>query len=207
MAKLSHPNIIAVYDFGTTSEGHLYFVMEFIEGANLHAIIRAQELSADQALWLAGQVCAAVAYAHGKGVVHRDIKPANVMVDTEGNAKVADFGLARLTDAGAEQLGHTQTGTVMGTPDYMAPEQMRGMNVDHRADIYSLGVMLYEMVAGHRPFEGVTRAEIIRLLRRAGFAILECMALGFTADGGLSWPAWLPGLRAHGFLIAAEKPR
>jgi len=151
MAKLNHPNIIAVHDFGTTSAGHLFFVMEFVDGANLHAIIHGPGLEPAQALSITVQVCEALAFAHEHGVVHRDIKPANVMVDQRGRAKVADFGLARLTDPGAEQMGHTMTGTVMGTPDYMAPEQMKGMNVDHRADIYSLGVMLYEMLCQDVP--------------------------------------------------------
>src|SRR6266446_503828 len=122
MAKLSHPNIIAVHDFGATSEGHLFFVMEFIAGANLHAVIHEVGLNADQALYLAGEVCAALTYAHRKGVVHRDIKPANVMVDGDSHVKVADFGLARLTDVNPELHGMTMTGMVMGTPDYMAPE-------------------------------------------------------------------------------------
>src|SRR5260221_5564850 len=168
MAKLNHPNIIAGHDFGTTREGHLFFVMEYVEGANLADIIHHgavagvnavagvsdpgyNNLTPDQSLSIAEQVCIALAYAHNKGIVHRDIKPANVMVDTESHVKVADFGLARLTDPGAEQLGHTMTGTVMGTPDYMAPEQCRGMNVDHRADIYSLGVMIYEMMCREVP--------------------------------------------------------
>ncbi len=151
MAKLNHPHIITVFDFGQTAEGHLFFVMEFVEGANLADIIHQVGLAPDQALSLAGKVCAALAYAHGKGVIHRDIKPANVMVDAENQVKVADFGLARLTDPTAETYGTTMTGTIMGTPDYMAPEQMRGMNVDHRADIYSLGVMLYEMLCRETP--------------------------------------------------------
>src|SRR6266446_584590 len=151
MAKLNHPNIVAVHDFGTTRERHLFFVMEFVSGANLHSIIHEAGLNPDQALWLAGEICAALAYAHGKGVVHRDIKPANVMVNRESHVKVADFGLARLTDATPEMHGMTMTGMVMGTPDYMAPEQKRGMNVDHRADIYSVGVMLYEMVCREVP--------------------------------------------------------
>ena len=159
MAKLSHPHIIAVHDFGTTSEGHLYFSMEFVEGANLHQIIHSQGLAPKQALALATQVCDALAtqvcdalaYAHGKGVVHRDIKPANVMIDAEGHVKVADFGLARLNGASPENFGMTNPGFVMGTPAYMAPEQTRGMDVDHRADIYSLGVMLYEMLCRETP--------------------------------------------------------
>ena len=151
MAKLNHPHIISVHDFGQTSEGHLFFAMEFVEGANLHDIIHGPGLAPEQALAIAAQICTALAYAHGKGVVHRDIKPANVMLDTDSQVKVADFGLARLTDNSAADFGHTMTGTVMGTPDYMAPEQMKGMNVDHRADIYSLGVMLYEMLCRETP--------------------------------------------------------
>ena len=151
MAKLSHPNIIAVHDFGTTHEGHLFFSMEFVEGANLHEIIHGPGITPRQALALAAQVCDALAYAHGKGVVHRDIKPANVMVDAESHVKVADFGLARLMEANPENFGMTVSGIVMGTPAYMAPEQTRGMNVDHRADIYSLGVMLYEMLCRETP--------------------------------------------------------
>jgi predicted Ser/Thr protein kinase len=151
MARLHHPNIITVFDFGTTAEGHLFFAMEFVEGVNLADAIHREGLTPAQTLSIAEQVCTALAYAHGKGIVHRDIKPANVMLSTEGQVKVADFGLARLTDPTAEQMGHTMTGTVMGTPDYMAPEQMRGMNVDHRADIYSLGVMLYEMLCKEVP--------------------------------------------------------
>ncbi len=151
MAKLSHPNIIAVYGFGSTTEGHLYFFMEYVEGANLHEMIRGPGLAPAQALEIITGVCDALAYAHAKGVVHRDIKPANVMVSHDGEVKVADFGLARLTDPVSAQEGFTQTGTVVGTPDYMAPEQKHGLHVDHRADIYSLGVMLYEMLCRDLP--------------------------------------------------------
>ena len=151
MAKLSHPNIISVFDFGTTGEGHLFFVMEYVEGANVSQIIRGPGLGPDQAVAIAGQVCTALAYAHGKGVVHRDIKPANVMVSTDGTAKVADFGLARVAGADPADFGQTVTGTIMGTAEYMSPEQKRGMAVDHRADIYSVGVMLYEMLCKEPP--------------------------------------------------------
>ncbi len=153
LGKLNHPNILAVHKFGTTPEGHLYFAMEYVEGANLQQMIRGPGLAPMQALVILGGVCDALAYAHGKGVVHRDIKPANVMVSVEGHVKVADFGLARLTDptASIEQAGYTVTGTIIGTLDYMAPEQMRGSIADHRADIYSLGVMLYEMLCREVP--------------------------------------------------------
>jgi serine/threonine protein kinase len=150
MAKLSHPHIITVFNFGNTGEGHLFFVMEFVEGANLQDIIRKAGMEPAQALALVAQVCTALAYAHEKGIVHRDIKPANVMVDLAGQAKVADFGLARLNGI-AEEPGYTVTGAVLGTPDYMAPEQKHGTKVDHRADIYSVGVMLYEMLCRETP--------------------------------------------------------
>jgi serine/threonine protein kinase len=151
MAKLNHPNIVSVFDFGTTTEGHLYFVMEFVEGTTLHHLIKTTGLKPTQCLELIVSVCEALQYAHGEGVVHRDIKPANVLVDTKGRVKVADFGLARMDSPTSEQWGQTMTGMVLGTPDYMAPEQKQGSRVDHRADIYSLGVMLYEMLCGQIP--------------------------------------------------------
>jgi serine/threonine protein kinase len=151
MAKLNHPSIVSVFDFGTTSEGHLFFVMEFVEGATLHQIIKTGGLAPAQALEIIVGTCEALHYAHAEGVVHRDIKPANVLVDLKGRVKVTDFGLARLNSPTAEQWGQTMTGAILGTPDYMAPEQKKGMHVDHRADIYSLGVMLYEMLCGQVP--------------------------------------------------------
>lgn len=151
MAKLNHPNIVSVFDFGTTTEGHLYFVMEFVEGTTLHHLIKSTGLKPAQALELIVSICEALHYAHAEGVVHRDIKPANVLVDTKGRVKVVDFGLARVESPTAEQWGQTMTGMVLGTPDYMAPEQKSGSRVDHRADIYSLGVMLYEMLCGQVP--------------------------------------------------------
>lgn len=150
LAKLSHPNIVTVHDFGQTAEGHLFFVMEFVDGSNLRQLMQRGEIGTPEALQVLLSVCDALAYAHSQGIVHRDIKPANVLVDRTGRVKVADFGLARFTDAPLDP-GVTSTGMVMGTPDYMAPEQREGMNVDHRADIYSLGVMLYETLAGEIP--------------------------------------------------------
>ena len=151
MARLNHPNIVSVYDFGQTGDGRLYCVMEYVEGSNLFEVIHKVGLDVEQTLSVVEQVCAALGYAHGKGVVHRDIKPGNVLVDTESNVKVMDFGLARLMDGGAEQTGVGTTDVVFGTPDYMAPEQRRDMDVDHRADIYSLGIMTYEMLCGEVP--------------------------------------------------------
>ncbi len=148
LASLNHQGIVAIFDFGQTHEGHLYFVMEFVDGTDLAHLLHAQRLEPDQALEITIQICEALHYAHSQGVVHRDIKPANVLINRDGRAKLADFGLARPLSAIHPQL--TATHAVMGTPDYMAPEQWQG-KADHRADIYSLGVMLYEMLTGTRP--------------------------------------------------------
>ncbi len=149
LAKLHHPNIVGIHDFGQTSEGHLYFVMEFVDGTDLARIISTGSLEAMQALALTIQICEALQYAHSQHVIHRDIKPANVLVTQDGHAKLADFGLARPLDEN-DIAGLTASHLVMGTPDYMAPEQRAGLG-DHRVDIYALGVMLYEMLTGRRP--------------------------------------------------------
>lgn len=149
LAKLQHPGIVAVYDFGQTTEGHLYFVMEYVDGVDLACVIYGDGMNPLQALDLCSQICDALQYAHEMGVMHRDIKPANVLLTKSGKAKLADFGLARpmVEDHGA---GFTRTNTVMGTPDYMAPEQLLGL-ADHRADLYAVGVMLYEMLTKQKP--------------------------------------------------------
>ena len=149
LARLQHPNIVGVFDFGTTSEGHLFFVMEYVEGTDLARLIHGGGVAVAQAIGFVKQVCDALQHAHALGVVHRDIKPANVLVDGAGRVKVSDFGLARLPPD-AEAHERTQPGTAMGTPDYAAPEQLRGEG-DHRADIYSLGVMFYELLTGQVP--------------------------------------------------------
>ncbi|MBK8094954.1 MAG: serine/threonine protein kinase [Verrucomicrobiaceae bacterium] len=148
LAKLQHPGIVAVHDFGQTSEGHLFFVMEFVNGTDLARLIHGPGVNPAQALEIIAQVCEALQYAHSQGVIHRDIKPANVLVNQEGRAKLADFGLARPTSDETASL--TRSNVVMGTPDYIAPEQMYG-HADHRADLYSLGIMLYEMLTGQTP--------------------------------------------------------
>ena len=148
LASLSHNGIVTIFDFGTTTEGHLYFVMEYIDGTDLAHALHTQRLEPDQALELTMQICEALHYAHSQGVVHRDIKPGNVLIGRDGRAKLADFGLARPLSPERTQL--TASNVVMGSPDYMAPEQWQG-KADHRADIYALGVMLYEMLTGTRP--------------------------------------------------------
>jgi serine/threonine protein kinase len=152
LARLQHPNIVTVHDFGRTSEGHLYFVMEYVEGSDLAALIRAGSIPPARAIEIVRSVCVALEFAHAHGIVHRDIKPANVLIARDGAVKVADFGLARLrAEADAANSRLTVAGIVMGTPEYMAPEQRAGGDADARADLYSLGVLLYESLTGRLP--------------------------------------------------------
>jgi len=152
LAKLSHPGIVMVYDFGRTQAGLYYFVMEFVDGTDLRHVIRSGQLSPAEALVVVPQLCEALQYAHEEGVVHRDIKPENIMLNKKGQIKITDFGLAKLLDQPATVYTLTQAGQRMGTPHYMAPEQIEHPHmVDHRADIYSLGVVFYEMLTGELP--------------------------------------------------------
>ncbi|SKB01797.1 Serine/threonine protein kinase [Prosthecobacter debontii] len=151
MAKLNHPGIVNVYDFGETTSGLLYIVMEFVEGTDVQKMISASKrLHTDHAMAITCHVCDALAYAHNRGIIHRDIKPANIMVGYDGSVKVADFGLAKMTKGA--QTGLTQSGMAMGTLHYMAPEALvLGVALDHRVDIYAVGVMLYQMLTGKLP--------------------------------------------------------
>ncbi|OYW70356.1 MAG: hypothetical protein B7Z37_30985, partial [Verrucomicrobia bacterium 12-59-8] len=152
MGRMNHPAIVSVYDFGRTSDGQLYFVMEYVDGTDVQRMIaREGKLPPEHALAITAHLCDALGYAHKQGVVHRDIKPSNVLIDLEGRVKVADFGLAKLSDKNLNS-GLTQTGMAMGTPDYVAPETLTfGSDVDGRADIYAVGVMLYQMLTGDIP--------------------------------------------------------
>ena len=176
LAKLSHPNIVGVYDFGQVSSAGVplastagvppasrtgapqtitnlhYFLMEYVDGSNLRQVEQAGKLTPPQALQIIPQICEALQYAHEEGIVHRDIKPENVLLDKKGRVKIADFGLAKILGREPQDFRLTGAGQVMGTPNYMAPEQVEHPQaVDHRADIYSLGVVFYEMLTGELP--------------------------------------------------------
>lgn len=151
IARLSHPNILIVHDFGEEN-GVPYLVMELVDGPTLADLIE-KEIALEEIPPLAIQVASGLDYAHSRGIVHRDIKPQNVLLTSEGRAVLADFGLARMME-NAQRL--TMSGGIVGTPEYMSPEQAAGRATDHRTDIYALGVILYEMAAGSRPFTAET---------------------------------------------------
>jgi predicted ATPase len=172
-SKLNHPHIVTIYELGNSPPYH-YIVMELVEGENLRALLETGGLPIDRLLGLAAQVSDALATAHATGIVHRDLKPENVVVTREGRVKVLDFGLARMEPQLLESGGEDETaagpltaeGTVVGTASYMSPEQAQGQAVDFRTDQFSLGVMLYEMATGHRPFEQRTAAATIAAILR-----------------------------------------
>jgi eukaryotic-like serine/threonine-protein kinase len=152
VAQLSHPNIVTVIDRGE-DEGRQYIVFEYVEGENLKQLLeRTGAMPVRDTLLLALQMARALAFAHGRGLVHRDVKPQNVLLNADGQAKMTDFGIARSVDV----QGVTITGTVLGTSEYIAPEQARGERVDAQTDVYSLGVVLYELLVGGVPYEGET---------------------------------------------------
>jgi serine/threonine protein kinase len=149
---ISHRNVCRMFDLGD-AEGTYFITMEYIQGEDLRSFIRrARRLDAGTVIAVAKQVCEGLAEAHRLGVVHRDLKSSNIMIDKEGNARIMDFGIARSLEA----KGITGAGVMIGTPEFMSPEQVEGKEVDQRSDIYSLGVILYEMVTGSVPFKGDT---------------------------------------------------
>jgi serine/threonine protein kinase len=150
LARLNHPNIVAVYEFGQAN-GLPYFIMEYVDGMNLRQLEQAGKLSAREALQIVPQICEALQFAHDEGIVHRDIKPDNILIDKKGRVKIADFGIAKIL-GGSTEMDLTKTQGTLGTPHYMAPEQLeKPTTVDHRADIFSLGVVFYEMLTGELP--------------------------------------------------------
>ncbi len=151
LARLNHPNIVAVYDFGQSGD-FCWLMMEFVDGVNLRQAMRAGRFSPAAALALVPKICEALQFAHDQGVLHRDIKPENILLDTRGGVKIADFGIAKLVGDERTDLTLTASGARLGTPHYMAPEQIeRPSEVDHRADIFSLGVVFYELLTGELP--------------------------------------------------------
>jgi serine/threonine-protein kinase len=153
VARLNHRNIVQVYDFG--NEGSLaYIVMEFVDGRELQDCLdKGERYDLSRQLGLVRQLLDALEFAHEAGVIHRDIKPANVLIDERGNAKLTDFGVARFTDPDGAQGEATRVGTLVGTPSYMSPEQVQGVPLDRRTDVFSAGVVLYQLVTGKKPFE------------------------------------------------------
>jgi serine/threonine-protein kinase len=165
-SKLRHPNTVTIFDYGQTEDGIYYMAMEYLEGYTLHRAIRqVGHLPEDRTIHIARQICRSLREAHSLGVVHRDLKPANVYLLEHGDepdfVKVLDFGLVKDATAGAEEL--TQAGLFMGSPKYMAPEQIQGGTVDGRTDIYALGIMMYEMITGKVPFDHAKSLEILMM--------------------------------------------
>jgi serine/threonine-protein kinase len=154
VARLNHPHIVQVYDFGTEG-GLAYIVMEYIEGRELKDCFDAKEpFDLKTTLRLMIELLDALQLAHEAGVIHRDVKPANVMIDARGHVKLTDFGVARVTQGDGDEGEATRAGAVIGTPSYMSPEQIQGQPIDARTDIFSAGVVLYQLLTGRKPFEG-----------------------------------------------------
>jgi eukaryotic-like serine/threonine-protein kinase len=161
IGRLSHPNIVTVYDVGR-DHGTIYIAMEYLQGEAFNEVIRSGRLNVEKIIDITLQVADALGYAHNKGIVHRDIKPSNIILTDEGGVKLTDFGIARSEDSTAAQ--QTQTGVILGTPFYMSPEQVMGKRVDGRSDLFSLGVILYELIVGRKPFEGDHFTAIFRAI-------------------------------------------
>ena len=168
-SALSHPNVCVIHEIGDTEDGRRFITMEYIEGTTLRQQLAQKRLTLMEALDFAIQIASGLAVAHAAGIVHRDIKPENVMLRDDGLVKVLDFGLAKLTQQTTEtdtealmrSMVNTGSGMIIGTVAYMSPDQARGLAVDLRTDIWSLGVLLYEMIAGRAPFVGATPSDML----------------------------------------------
>src|SRR6185503_8772960 len=174
-ARLQHPNIVTIFELGEVG-GAPYIAMELLEGVDLaEAMTGPQPLSIDQKLRVAADLCSGLDYAHKRGVVHRDVKPANVRLLPTGTVKIVDFGIAHVADSSM-----TQSGIVLGTPSYIAPEVLVGGRVDHRADMWAVGVVLYELLSGRRPFTGPTFASLAYSVIHGPLPPINAEALGIS---------------------------
>jgi len=174
-AKLNHPNIVTIYELGEAQDGTLFIAMELLEGMDLAQLLSGSaQLTRDQKVRVVVDICRGLDFAHKQGVVHRDVKPANVRLTSDGTVKLVDFGIARIADA----ANMTQTGLVLGTPSYMAPEVLEGGRFDHRADMWAVGILLYELLAGKRPFDSSTVPSLIYKVVHSSPAPLDAKALG-----------------------------
>ena len=177
-ARLTHPNIVTIYELGEAEDGTLFIAMELLEGTDLaHLLAGETPLTRDQKVRVVVDICRGLDYAHKQGVVHRDVKPANVRVTADWTVKIVDFGIARLADA----ANMTQTGLVLGTPSYMAPEVLESGRVDYRADMWAVGVILYELLSGQRPFESQTIPALIYKVVHESPRPLDARALGLPS--------------------------
>jgi serine/threonine protein kinase len=176
-SALNHPNIVTIYEIGEQNQAQCFIAMEFVEGSNLRHLLK-RKIKLKEMLDIAIQTASALVAAHAVGIVHRDIKPENIMRRPDGLVKILDFGLAKQifsptqsgeidSDAITEAKISTMPGTVMGTVQYMSPEQIRGKPVDARTDVWSLGVVLYEMFTGRLPFEGETKTDVMAAILQA----------------------------------------
>ena len=161
IGRLSHSNIVTIYDVGEDN-GTVYIAMEYLEGEPFNEVVKSGRLTLRENLEIARQVAETLDYAHRQGIVHRDIKPSNIILAKENQVKLTDFGIARIEDTSS--VHQTQAGEILGTPVYMSPEQVMGQKVDGRSDLFSIGVILYEMIAGRRPFGGNNIAAIFRAI-------------------------------------------
>ena len=185
LAALNHPHIVAIHDFGEAG-GYFYLLMEYVDGQNLRQLLKTKRLTPAEALAIVPPVCDALQCAHDRGIVHRDIKPENLLIDRSGTVKIADFGIARMMDepgsdegaSGLTEVCFAAPTLATGTPDYAAPEQLACAATDHRADIYSLGVVLYEMLTGERPGAGtvIAPSRHVQVDARIDAIVLQALA-------------------------------
>lgn len=230
LARLNHPNIVTVHDFGQ-SGGFFFLLMEYVDGVNLRQAMEAGRFTPQQALLLVPKICEALQYAHDEGILHRDVKPSNILLDTRGRVKIADFGIAKLIGDRTGDLTLTASGAAIGTPHYMAPEQLEHpQDVDQRADIYSLGVVFYEMLTGELPIgrfappsqkaEVDSRVDEVvfhalekereKRFRSAGEVKTSVEAITANAPGGKTGPARtavVPERRMNSYLTTPEHLR